>query len=302
VARQEYFRYSRDESQIRRDSMKEQQAYAVLGWPHDGSGNEGDGWLAFRCPTPGCQSEGVARSREFGFGRCGICGAIMEPLDSTSAQPRVQVQKPVPANVAKPAVVANIAQELVRARKLGEQLEELVVQRGECPDDDRNILLMAYWALIFDFHKGILTEIESQRCGSAFALVRPCVEALVRAHVAVKGSDEDVNKLQGDTYQTDFDKIGQWMDREFATEQLFTNFIGGAQAALHSFTHAGLSQIGRRFDGHTLKPSYDDAEILEVIRSTTSAAWMVTNLVTIHLGFVKEANKAQDLYLDWGKH
>jgi hypothetical protein len=281
--------------------MKEQQAYAVLGWQHDENGNEGDGWLAFRCPTSTCKSEGVARSREFGFGRCGICGAIMEPVDFASTPPRAQVQRPAPTSVAKPAVAVNIPQELALARKLGDQLAELVVQREECPDDDRNILLMAFWALIFDFHKGILTEIESQRCGSAFALVRPCIEALVRAHVAVKGSDEDLKKLRDDTYQTDFDKIGQWMDKEFATEKLFTNFIGGAQAALHSFTHAGLSQIGRRFDGHNLKPSYDHGEILEVIRSTTSAAWMVTNLVTIHLGFVKEANKAQNLYLEWGK-
>jgi hypothetical protein len=64
--------------------MNEQEAYKVLGWPHHGNNNEGNGWLAFRCPTPGCQSEGVARSHEFGFGRCGICGAIMEPVDSAS--------------------------------------------------------------------------------------------------------------------------------------------------------------------------------------------------------------------------
>lgn len=63
--------------------MNEKQAYEVLGWPHDGNGNEGDGWLAFRCPTPGCQSEGVARGREFGFGRCGRCGAEMQIAGST---------------------------------------------------------------------------------------------------------------------------------------------------------------------------------------------------------------------------
>lgn len=285
--------------------MTEQEAYQLLDWPHTGQGNDGDEWLAFRCPTAGCQSEGVARNRGFGFGRCGICGAIMEAVDPANAQPRLRVQErqtPTAARPAKSAEKVDIAKELASAKKLGEQLEALVVRRGQCPDDDRNILLMAYWALIFDFHKGILGDIESNLHGSAFALVRPCVEALVRAHVAVKGSDEDVKRLQDDTYQTDFDKIGEWMDKEFATEKLFTNFIGGAQAALHSFTHAGLSQIGRRFDGHNLKPSYDDGEILEVIRSTTSAVWMVTNLVTIHLGFVKEANGAQDLYLEWGKH
>lgn len=281
--------------------MTEQEAYQILGWPHTGRGNSGDGWLAFRCPTPGCQSEGVSRSKEFAFGRCGICGAIMETVDSASAQPRTHVQKPASATHAKIAVAVNISEELAHARKLGEQLEDLVFRRGQCPDDDRNILLMGYWSLIFDLHKGILADIESQRCGSAFALVRPCIEALVRAHVSVKGSGEDVRKLQDDTYITDFDKIGQWMDKEFGAGTLFTNFIGHAQAALHSFTHAGLSQIGRRFDGHNLKPSYKDGEIIEVIESTTSTVWMVTNLVTIHLGFVKEANEAQNLYLEWSE-
>ncbi|HVS73952.1 MAG TPA: hypothetical protein VHE23_00905, partial [Candidatus Acidoferrales bacterium] len=70
----------------------------------------------------------------------------------------------------------------------------------------------------------------------------------------------------------------------------------------HSFTHAGISQLGRRFQGHDLTPTYDDGEIIEVIRVCTSAVWMVTNLVTKHLGFADEAKKAQELYLEWGKH
>jgi len=160
---------------------------------------------------------------------------------------------------------------------------------------------MAHWALIFDFHKAILDLIPNN-CGSAFALVRPCLEALVRAHVAVKGSADDIKKLQEDTYHTDFDKIGPWIDKEFGTDSLFTNFITNAQKALHSFTHAGLSQIGRRFDGHTLKASYNDGEIIEVTRVSTSAAWMVTNLFTIYLGFTREANEAQRLYVKWGEH
>ena len=61
--------------------MTEQEAYQVLGWLHSGKGNDGDEWVAFRCPTAGCQSEGVARNPGFGFGRCGICGAIMEAVD-----------------------------------------------------------------------------------------------------------------------------------------------------------------------------------------------------------------------------
>jgi hypothetical protein len=192
--------------------------------------------------------------------------------------------------------------ELESAQRLGEQLEKLVVQRGECPDDDRNILLMAYWALLLDFHKAILSLIPNRLCGSAFALVRPAMEALVRAHVAVKGSDGDIKSLQQDDYRTSFATIGAWIDREFGTGKLFTTLLGHARDSLHSFTHAGVSQLGRRFDDHNLLPTYDDEEIIEVIRVTTSAVWMITNLVTKHLWFAAEAIKAEELYLEWGKH
>jgi uncharacterized protein DUF6988 len=285
--------------------MKEKEAYEILGWVHAGKGNDGDEWLAFSCSTPACQSEGVARSGEFGFGRCGRCSAIMEVVNGAGPQACVKDgdhRNPRTSTPAKSAGKVNVSRELTNATNLGEQLEGLLVNRGQCPDDDRNILLLAYWALIFDFHKAILDLIAKQLCGSAFALVRPCLEALVRAHVAVKGSAQDVKNLQEDAYYTDFDSIGQWMDKEFATEKLFTTFIGGAQAALHSFTHAGLAQIGRRFEGHDLRPSYHDGEVVEVIRVCTSAVWMVTNLVTIHLGFTKEVNQAETLYIEWGKH
>jgi hypothetical protein len=195
----------------------------------------------------------------------------------------------------------SVQSELDSAQRLGEQLEQLVVQRGECPDDDRNILLMAYWTLLFDFYKAILSLIPNGPCGSAFALVRPAMEALVRAP-AVKGSDEDIKGLRQDDYRTSFTTIGPWIDREFGAGDLFTNFLGHARDALHRFTYAGVSQLGRRFDGHNLVPTYDDDEIIEVIRVTTSAVWMATNLVTKHLGFAAEVAKADQLYLEWGKH
>src|SRR5882762_2575515 len=168
--------------------MTEKEAYEVLDWSHAGQGKDGDEWLAFRCPKPGCRSEGVSRKREFDFGRCGRCGAIMEVVNPADAQSRVkdeEREKPA-SKPAKSAEKANVSKELTSAEKIGEQLEELVLKRGQCPDDDRNILLMAYWALIFDFHKAILGLIPKQLCGSAFALARPSVEALVRAHVAVR--------------------------------------------------------------------------------------------------------------------
>ena len=38
---------------------------------------------------------------------------------------------------------------------------------------------------------------------------------------------------------------------------------------LNSYTHTGILQIGRRFTGNVLTPSYEDAEIIEMIRMIT---------------------------------
>ncbi len=73
---------------------------------------------------------------------------------------------------AKIAESADVKNELAAAQKFAEELESLVVKRGQCPDDDRNILLMAYWALLFDFHRSVLNLIPKPLCGGAFALVR----------------------------------------------------------------------------------------------------------------------------------
>ena len=64
--------------------MNETEAYTLLNWPHTGKGNDGDQWVAFRCPTPGCPSEGVSRNREHDFGRCGRCGAEMQMVSAAA--------------------------------------------------------------------------------------------------------------------------------------------------------------------------------------------------------------------------
>ncbi len=65
----------------------------------------------------------------------------------------------------------SVQTELGSTRRLGEQLEELVVRRGQCPDEDFNILLIGYWALIFDYHKGILAPVAL--CGRFLRIQNP---------------------------------------------------------------------------------------------------------------------------------
>src|SRR5712692_11790652 len=97
-----------------------------------------------------------------------------------------------------------VQKEIDSTRKFGEQLEDIVVSKNEFPTGDRNVLLIAYWALVFDYHKGILSLLQSEFFAAAFALVRPVVEAVVRAHVTLKGSEGDLKQIQSDDYTVSF--------------------------------------------------------------------------------------------------
>ncbi len=197
-----------------------------------------------------------------------------------------------------------VQEEIDRSSAFGQKLEDLIVKRGSVTlgqAGDRDRLLLAHWSLVVDYDKGILALMRHQFYGSAFALLRPVVEALVRAHVVLMGSDDDVNRIKNDTYNVNFKTIGAEIDAAFQLEGFFDKFLNGARGALHSFTHSGLSQLGRRFKGNDLQSDYGDGEIIEVVHTASTAVFMVTNLVAKHFKFQDEAKKIEELFLGWGK-
>jgi hypothetical protein len=198
----------------------------------------------------------------------------------------------------------SIQDKIEHSTTFGQRLEDIIVNKGSitfgnAPDRDR--LLVAYWALAMDYDKSILALLRQKFYGGAFALLRPLIEALVRAHVVLMGSDDDVNKIKADDYRTNFGTIGAEIDAAFNLEGFFDRLLNGAKGALHSFTHSGLSQLGRRFTGNDLQAHYSDGEIVEVIHTSSSAVFMVTNLVAKQFGFKVEAEEIGRLFMEWGK-
>ncbi len=61
-----------------------------------------------------------------------------------------------------------VQKEIDSAGKFGEQLEDIVVSKNQFPTGDRNVLLIAYWALMVDYRKGILSLLQSEFFGAAF--------------------------------------------------------------------------------------------------------------------------------------
>ena len=111
-----------------------------------------------------------------------------------------------------------------------------------------------------------------------------------------------MRKLREDEYRTNLSTVGKEIDTAFGTDDFFENFLKKARVALHSYTHARVHQLGRRFPGNDLVANYSEDEIIEVIRVSTSAVFMVNNLVTKHMGFEEEWKRNNQLYDEWGRH
>ena len=197
--------------------------------------------------------------------------------------------------------MSSIEDEIKRNNEFGDKIQGLVVAKKECPTGDRNTLLMALWSFTFEIHRAILCLVHHKFYGAAFAVVRTSVEAAVRAHVVIMGSDDDLKKIRDDDYRTNFGTIGKEIDAYFKMDDLFAKFLDRAKSALHSYTHAGMMQLGRRFSGTDLTPNYSEEEIIQAIRTSSTTVFMVNNLVTKYLGFDTEWSENSRLFEEWGK-
>lgn len=200
-------------------------------------------------------------------------------------------------------IAAEIQNEIDRAAKLGEQLYQLLVGKGCFIKSERERFLTAYWDLLFDYHHGILVLIHNQCDGAAFALARIVVETLLRAHLAVRGTEKQLQILRDDRpVKFTEENIGS-VDELFALEGLFGNMLTEeVRKVLHSFAHSGTSHVERRFTGDNLLANYHDDEKQELIHSASACAFMVTSLTAAHFGFQDEWTKANGLYNEYVSH
>ena len=191
--------------------------------------------------------------------------------------------------------------EIGRATRLGQELEALIVSRGQiticC---DRCPLLAAYWFLIFEHYKGVLCLLQNDYCAPAFALWRPMLEAMVRACVTLKGSPSDVDKVRRDRYKMDFNKAGDQVAKALdAGPGDFDDLFKSAQSTLHSLTHSGMKQLRSRFDGKSIGANYPVGAIISLVTSGAVSVSVVTLLATKHLQFVAEETRATQLLSEY---
>jgi hypothetical protein len=127
-----------------------------------------------------------------------------------------------------------------------------------------------------EHHAAFLLLIRSNLVGSAFALVRCIVELFVTGvWFLTCATDAQITKFRNkDKIDPTFGEMAKAIDAACDLD-FFHNFKTQVWKALNSYTHTGILQVGRRFDGDKLQPSYTDAEILEMADAATLSLLML---------------------------
>jgi hypothetical protein len=202
-------------------------------------------------------------------------------------------------------MTARIDDEIDRAAFLGQRLEDLVYNKakdgGIAARTSNDDLLIAYWSLIFDYSKGMLCLLQYKFHSPAFALARPMIEALVRAHLVLFGSDDEVKRIRQDRYKVSYENDGQRIDKALGSSPLFENLLKGSRDLLHSLTHSGKAQLQKRFDGDEVGSGYTDSEIWGLLGTASSAVFMITALITHHYGMEDQFKEARTAWAEFGR-
>jgi hypothetical protein len=178
-----------------------------------------------------------------------------------------------------------------------------ILNGNKYTDEEYSTVVVGFIAQGIEHHEALVLLTRSVLTGSAFALVRSVVEGLVRGvWFTACASQQQVMKFRND------DKIdptfGEMSDAIDATcgIDFFHDFKGRSWKALNSYTHTGILQIGRRFTGQDLVPSYKDGEIMEMIRVSTTCILLLVRPYLARQGHMDSAKAVDELGERYTKH
>jgi hypothetical protein len=171
-----------------------------------------------------------------------------------------------------------------------------VLSANRYTDDEWSTVVLGLIAQGVEHHAAILLLIRSNLIGSAFALLRSSVEILVRGVWFTTCADSAQVKRFRDEDKIDatFGEMSDAIDKVCGIG-FFHDFKERAWAALNSYTHTGILQIGRRFTEERLEPSYEGGEIVEVVRTATISILLLVRPYLVRQGFLESAGEIDRL-------
>jgi hypothetical protein len=176
-----------------------------------------------------------------------------------------------------------------------------LLERHSYPDDERSTWVAGSLAVALEHHQAISLLITERLTGSAFALMRPMVETVVRAYwISGVARDDQVERARQDDKKAfpPLMEMSAAVGKAYEADELFERFMS-AWDAMCSYTHSGARQIGRRFSGTEIKPSYKEGAKVQALNSTNMALLFLARMFFMSTGHLTEASEARTMLLDY---
>lgn len=173
------------------------------------------------------------------------------------------------------------------------EIHEFIWNRihGDLPNILRIQLFAGFMSVVLEHHDSILMLLKTEKnLGSAFALVRPLVEAGYRAQwMYTCVTDKQVEGIRdGQEPYPKFRIMADEIEAKYGTNNFF-GLMKDSWKSLSGYTHTGLEQLARRFDKNgAVIPSYSVEEINEAINSTTA------QIVSLGIAFCHATGRAKN--------
>ena len=177
-----------------------------------------------------------------------------------------------------------------------------ILARFAYPGDLRTTMVMGFVSQMFEHHEAMMLLCRAGKFGSAFALGRSIFESLYRGlWINFCANEEQIAAFdRDDRFPVNMSVMAEQIDTVYRAHGFFQNFKERAWSALCSYTHTGLLQLGRRFDGHQAVPAYDDAEIYEITTSSTTCVLLLAGKFLARQGHSEECLAVEGLTETYG--
>jgi hypothetical protein len=177
-----------------------------------------------------------------------------------------------------------------------------ILARHSYPDDLRGVIVMGTLTQIIEHHEAMLLSIRNDKIGSAFALVRSIVEGVYRGlWVNFCATEAQLQVFErDDRLPLNMVEMAQAIDAKYQAQGFFENLRARSWAAMCSYAHTGMLQLGRRFTGAVAKPAYTEEEITQATTTATTCTLLLIGKFLAVQNYVADCKEAEALIGTYG--
>jgi|SRR5579859_3273020 len=178
----------------------------------------------------------------------------------------------------RPSMTKETLEHLNKVEKVIGEAKRLLSRHGY-PDTLRTVILAGCLDQMIEHHDAMLLLMRNGKVGSAFALARSIVESMYRGlWLNFCATDAQIEQFERkDELPLTMAEMADAIDEKYRAEGFFADLKKRTWPALNSYTHSGMLQLGRRFTGQKVEPSYKDGEIAAVTTTVTTCILLLVS-------------------------